>query len=298
MDKVPYRLQKNEPVAAGVKRIVSEETASAAGQLANSKAPQQAEAIHEARKSVKKIRGVLRLVQPELDGAYRAEVARWRELGHSLAAFRDADAMVETYDNLRKKYSGEIPRGALNSMRRALVKRSKEAARSNRAREVMQKVADGLTEGGLRACQWPLKEEGFDAIGPGIERTFKRGAKAFRLASKLPTPVNLHDWRKRVKEHWYQIRLLEDRWTGKIKKRESRLKDLEDALGEDHNLVVLLNLIKQNSRLYGTPETLRLFRRLANRYQKELRKEALSLGEDIYKEKPSEFIKRIEQLWE
>jgi len=54
---------------------------------------------------------------------------------------------------------------------------------------------------------------------------------------KHPHPENYHEWRKRVKEHWYHVRLLEV--TVADGGYEKSLKELETALGEDHNLVLL-----------------------------------------------------------
>ena len=59
-----YHLESGETVPEGIRRVIREEIESAAGQLAGKGDPNRDEAIHEARKSVKKIRGALRLVRP------------------------------------------------------------------------------------------------------------------------------------------------------------------------------------------------------------------------------------------
>ena len=65
-DRMAYQLRSDESVPEGMGRIVREEFKSAAGQLKSRNGAKRDEAIHQARKSIKKIRGVLRLVQPEL----------------------------------------------------------------------------------------------------------------------------------------------------------------------------------------------------------------------------------------
>ena len=61
-------------------------------------------AIHEARKSMKKIRAALRLMRPELDAVYPAENTWFRDVGQQLSQFRDAGVMIETFDGLVAKY--------------------------------------------------------------------------------------------------------------------------------------------------------------------------------------------------
>src|SRR5260370_21848845 len=59
-DVMGYRLVRSESVPQGLKRIAREQLASAADELGK-RGSQRAEGIHEARKSIKKVRAVLRL---------------------------------------------------------------------------------------------------------------------------------------------------------------------------------------------------------------------------------------------
>ncbi len=71
-------------------------------------------AIHEARKSVKKIRGALRLMRPGLGNVYRDENDAFRDIGRRLSEVRDAVAMIEVFDSVVEKFkdghSEERPR--------------------------------------------------------------------------------------------------------------------------------------------------------------------------------------------
>src|SRR6185437_17141784 len=97
-----YRLKKGESVPDGIKRITAGEIDSAIERLEHCGRKNRDEAIHEARKSVKKIRGALRLLRPELGDTYRDENGRFRELGHRLSGIRDAQATLEMFDALSK----------------------------------------------------------------------------------------------------------------------------------------------------------------------------------------------------
>ena len=77
------------------------------------------EAVHEARKSVKKARAVLSLVHHPLDGAYSKEVRRLRKAGRNRSLERDADVLVETFDRLRARYPSRLKGPAFTRVRRA-----------------------------------------------------------------------------------------------------------------------------------------------------------------------------------
>ncbi len=295
---MPYRLKPGEPVPAGILRIVGEEIESAALQLRGQGEPDRDEAIHEARKNVKKIRGVLRLMQPELGETYRAENIRFRDLGRRLSQFRDGGAMLETFDALLEKYRAELGRRKLGSIRLGLMARKEQAEQQNNIEDVLRGMAARLRRSARRVAAWPLANDGFPAIAPGLEATFRRGRKAMARAGKHPHPENYHEWRKRVKEHWYHVRLLESYWSGGMEAYERSLKELETALGVDHNLVLLQEKVGAEPAFYGKAPDVALFTGLIDKYHKELRAQAFELGGSIYKEKPGQFNRHMRGLWD
>ncbi len=297
-ESVPYHLIPGERVPAGVQRIVREEIESAVGQLTGKGESDLDEAIHEARKNIKKIRGVLRLVRPQLGEVYTQANIYFRDIGHLLSEFRDAGAIVETFDALRRKYRAELLRGGLASIRRGLVARKKQAEQQGGIKKVLKGMAVLLRQSTNNMQAWPLTADGFDALAPGLEATVRGGQKALARARKRPLPENYHDWRKRVKDHWYHVRLLEGVWDGTMPGYERRLKDLETWLGDDHNLVVLEAKVMAEPDYYGKPSDIALFRGLIGRYHEELRRDALSMGKRIYGGKPRQFSSRMRQMWE
>jgi len=287
-----------EPVPEGIKRIVREEIESAVRQLSGQGEADLDEAIHEARKSMKKIRGVLRLMRPELGEIYRRENTSFRDVGLKLSQFRDAGAMRETFDALREKYQGELGRSRLASIRRGLMARKEQAEKQGGIQKVLNGMAAVLRRRAKRVEIWPLAADGFKAIAPGLEATFRRGQKALARAREDPLPENYHEWRKRVKDHWYHVRLLEGLWNSGMQDYEKSLKDLETSLGEDHNLVVLGGKVQAEPAFYGKEPEIALLVKLIGKYRRELRDKTLALGERIYDQKPGHFTRRIHRLWD
>lgn len=230
-----YRFEKDESVSAAVERIAREELEAAARGLRGR--GNRDRAIHEARKSVKKTRALLRLVRE-----HRLN-ARLRDIGRGLADYRDATVVIETFDDLGAK--GMAP------VRRALVQQKKRPSA-----KVLEEIACRLVECAGRVDEWPPKKGAF-------ERTVRKARKAMSRAAKSGRSRDFHEWRKRVKDHWYHERL-----TGGS--QEERLKILEDVLGQDHNLEVLRTRAPQVSDLVDAR-------------QAKLRKQALDSGKLIYR---------------
>src|SRR6185436_16307976 len=84
-----------------------------------------------------------------------------------------------------------------------------------------------------------IKNKGWAAIGPGVKRSYAAGRKARSLVKATPTPENLHEWRKRVKDLWYHTHLLRPIWPEQMCAVADELEALSEQLGDDHDLVML-----------------------------------------------------------
>ena len=145
-------------------------------------------------------------------------------------------------------------------------------------------VASGaLTPYQLRTRFIAIHRDVYIARGIGLTAVVRAHAR----------PEHCHEWRKRAKDHWYDIRLLEGVWTEETKTREKSLKDLETALGDHHNLEVLKGTLAAHPAAYGPREDIDLCLALIERYQKDLLESALTLGARVYEERPAQFRTRL-----
>src|SRR3954454_9500537 len=97
-----YRLSLADDPPGELRRCAREQLDNAIEQLVKRRADDPVQAVHDARKSVKKTRSLLPLVRSDLGGsAYRRENAAVREAARRLSDVRDADVLVETVDALK-----------------------------------------------------------------------------------------------------------------------------------------------------------------------------------------------------
>jgi CHAD domain-containing protein len=292
-----YRLKVKESVPEGIRRIVVEEVEAAEKELGGHGSTRET-AIHESRKSIKKIRGALRLMRPELGDVYRNENARFRNIGRRLSEVRDAAAVIEVFDSIVEKFTDNLRQNSLGSVRRALQKMKRETEERVNLDKLTQQTVSALSAAKKRLKKWPLQADGFQAIAPGLELTYRKGRKALARVKRDPVPENRHYFRRRVKDHWYQVRLLENVWTDVMLAHEASLKNIETWLGDDHNLVVLCERMHKEPEKFGDDKAIQLFISLAERRQKELRENAISLGERVYAQKPRQFLQYMSKLWD
>jgi CHAD domain-containing protein len=291
-----YRLLNNEPIPRGLKRVVREEIDSAASHLRGERKVNRDEAIHEARKSIKKVRAILKLGRTELGDIYVRENAGLRDVAHRLSGFRDAAAIIETFDDLKQKYASEAEAKRISSVRKALTRQKTAASVPESVDPLIREAESVLRRIRHDTATWPLKRDGFQAFGDGLKEAYRGGRKALARAKKSPHPQNYHQLRKRVKDLWYHIRLMRSRWTAIGKRREKQLNDLETWLGDDHNLVLLRAGIVTDPDTYGHAKVIDVILDLIDRYQKKLRSDAIDSAVDLYREKPRDFIRRMKHL--
>jgi CHAD domain-containing protein len=292
-----YRFKHGETIPQSVKRIASEEMTAAIGHLRGKRGAPKVESVHEVRKSLKKTRALLRLVRPQLGEFYDDENVRLRDTGHQLSELRDAGALIGVLDQLRKRSHSAAAAKSFSSVRRVLSEQKRQLEEAPAARGLRPQLTAALKQAQRTIRYWPLETDGFDAIEAGLERTFRDGRNAMARARKTGRREDFHEWRKRVKDHWYHVRLLQKIWGDVMIAYEQSLKDLEDALGEDLNLAILEERVKAMASQNGHSVKAPLLAKTIDGARKEYRERALEIGRRVYAEKPREFTRQIRRLW-
>ena len=287
-----YRLEFTEPPAAGTRRVAAEQLDNAIGELENGASEDPVTAVHEARKSLKKTRGLLRLTRSGLPkGTYRSENRALRDAGRSLSGTRDADVMLQTVDKLAERFSGQLPATAFQDVRDAIS--SRRDAQSAEPDDGHAPVVSSLREVSARIGDWPLDELRWSTVHRDTTLAYARGQLAFRRSERSGSAEDLHEWRKRVKDLWYHQRLLKEAWPGLLKAQAKEADALGDPLGEDHDLAVLADFLRRTGPELDTTADLDALGTMIDRRRRELQTEARRLGRRLYADSPKAFERRL-----
>src|SRR4051812_739244 len=201
------QLRQTESGTKGVRRILRQQVGKALKALREGGEPLADDAVHEARKRLKKGRAYLRLLRKALgQRRYRRANAAFRDTARPLTELRDAKVLLETLDGLVERFGGEVDKQALEEARRALREQQQEVRRAvledDHAREP---VEESLETAENRVKDWPIGKHGWSVLGAGLKRIYRAGRDAFTAAQEDPSVENLHKWRKQVKYLWYQL---------------------------------------------------------------------------------------------
>ena len=291
-----YRLKRREPVAEAVRRIALGRLDDAIEQLRGETDSGEAEAVHEARKDLKKLRALIRLVREPLgEDVYGFENGYYRDAGRQLSDLRDAEVMLKTLGELGEG-SGRDLVERVSWLRSSLQGGQGEAA--GEAGERMAAVAGRLEAGRDRVAEWPLEGEGWDLLEGGVRRSYRRGRNRFAEAEQEPTAERLHEWRKRVKDLWYHTRLLRNADRELIGGLAGQLDQLSDQLGDEHDLVVLEARARKRPSDGARREGLADLLRAIERRRGELQHTAFALGRPLYSRKPKAFAGAMGKRWQ
>lgn len=187
--------------------------------------------VHTMRKSVKKLRGLIRLVRPVMKG-FAAENAALRDAGRGISALRDAEVMRATAAAIAETLPGDGRDRLMAPFASALAAVAEPAA----LEASLAPFAVAMTVARDRAEGWKVRGDEFDALAPGLIRTWDNARHAMQAALRHPASDHVHEWRKRAKDHWYQARLLAPIWPRLMDPHVAVADDLGETLGlwNDH----------------------------------------------------------------
>ena len=288
-----YRLDSSEPLGESLLRSATEQLDGALEALGegDQAAP---EGVHAARKSLKKTRSLVRLARPALHrDHYAAANAGLRDAGRLLSGTRDADVMVATARKLADRSVGHVAAETFDLLVAALEER---AAAQRGEGDGASAVADARTAiGGLRSAiaGWGLERARRRTLVAGLRRSYERGRAQLDVLREDPADAEAsHDWRKRVKDLWYQQRLVAPAWPAVLEAQAEEAHGLSELLGDEHDLAVLAEHLAGGTP--AVPADLAPFCTLIERRRAELSGDALRLGSRIYAERPRAFATRTE----
>jgi CHAD domain-containing protein len=287
-----YRLDRDRPLDEEVRAVAVARLRHAADGLRDGS--DRGEAIHGARKDIKKTRALLRLARPGLPGrVYRRENAALRDTGRLLSAARDAQVLLETLDGLRERATGQVPDAGFDAVREVVA-----GGRGADGRDAAPDVGEAVERLGAaadRAERWPLRIADGD-VADGITTAYARGRRAMRHAERTRESEDLHQWRKRVKDLWYHQRLLKDAFPEVLPAYAKATKKLSELLGDDHDLAVLRERLTAGVEHDGRPEAelaLPVLLEVVDEQRAELQAAAFGLGRRLHAERPKAFRRRI-----
>ena len=238
-------LQSHETLRDGLLRVVDELIDS----LTNTQphvSQNREEDIHRVRTTIKRLRALLRLVRPAIDPAFfNRENARLGTAAALLSFARDAEVARGTLKTLA--VSDEIDREAVRSVLSVLETRAEPATDSQRT---MSEVNRRLEQTRTNLHRLKLHGSDREVLEAGIRAVYGQGRRRMKTAIKQGQDDAFHRWRIRAKNLYYELQFLESVSPKRVGRIVSRLSELEDQIGHDHDAAVLRAWLKKQPQTF------------------------------------------------
>jgi len=251
-------------------------------------------AIHEFRKTTKKLRAIFRMMRSALpEGVYASWMAILRSASAELSVSRDATVLEQ---HLREAYQAICPEADLAGKpwrNLTLFASYKDQAMSERSAMQVGHVRAELLALKAQVADLGFEQVGFSQLLEGHRQSFKQARQLLsRLRAPYPEPT-LHEFRKRTKDTLYQLRLLTKLSPRKLQKEQSRFEQLSETLGLLHDLLGLRSAIEcARTSSCVVKELPGLLDYVLGRITR-LERRALRFGSKLFRETPKKRSRRL-----
>lgn len=280
-----YRIDPSMPLTLEVRRIAGETLDVALAHLAAVE-DKPDRALHQCRRRLKDVRGLLRLVRSGNEAFFRAENARYRDAAGRLAGAREAAALIETVDLLMETFPKQAAEGAFDGVRARLVERRGQVLDDKEALAAAIAASSNACKAGLSEFEALIlpdrPEEAADVLAKGARAMLRKARRALEKARADGDQQAFHTLRTAAKTHAMHLQLLRGLWPSAVAKRSEAVDVLGDRLGELHDISVLRDLLASEDEPLGAPAETRLLDRLAKRSQRKLKKKSLSGAAELF----------------
>jgi hypothetical protein len=156
--------------------------------------------------------------------------------------------------------------------------------------ETIRRERDGVR-------QWMKVRNKWRSAALGLKETYRRAKISFEAAKVDRTDEKLHEWRKQAKYLLYQLEILRPLWTERLDEMVNEVDQVGNHLGDDHDLVVLRQMVDHRSEKPGAHKDRETLLALIDRRRDELQQEVMLLGERFFQDKVSDFARRFSGYW-
>lgn len=290
-----YRFRVGQPISSETQRIVLAEIDGTVATLGRSSDVNVA--VHDARKALKRVRAVFRIVRPALaSGRFKVIDRQVRNVARSMSQSRDQFVVKATLAAIENR-DGVEP-GAYRAALTDLV--GYEAPGTA--------VVDGVNEASGRAALALSELRGgvHDLLQVDIARAdviagFRQGFEVARTQMALAYAARdeepVHDWRKCVQRHWRHLQLLDRVAPAEVVARVSVARRISVLIGEYQDLSVLKWFVRAGDAKRRNQRMALAVLTAASARQSELLALARPLGDEIFADKPTHLTRRVAYSW-
>src|SRR4051812_5184890 len=116
-----FKLTRRKHIEDELTKIVRQQLRNTARALTTNTGSQFRNAVHESRKSVKKVRAIAAILKQAGAKLPRRDRKRLKSAARALSRVRDSTAIIDTFDRVRRRYPKQLPEHTYGILRRGLI---------------------------------------------------------------------------------------------------------------------------------------------------------------------------------
>lgn len=288
-------LEQGEPASTGIARI-NHTLCEHAVRVAHGTDALTDSTVFELRKTVKKLRAILRITRPALAAdTFRELDRRLRGFGRDLGRPRDSAVLLDTLDGLLAHFRPLPDEAALQPVRNVLHCRYQLAQEDLLLANEERSLATRFDDIRQRIAALDLRGFSDATLLQGIRTSYRRCRKALQRLHAEPSTENSHDLRRQVKYTWNQLRLLRKRHPRKLRPLSAELDTLGTLLGQDSDLAMLVDLLQRRPETGCGHVRTEFIIALAESRRVALLTSSLRLSDRLFATPPARFGKWLER---
>ena len=252
----------------------------------------EAEAVHDFRRAMKRWRALLRLFEPFVGPEGRRLRDEARDLARELSGARDAQSALDALADLDKHGHSLSPRSVAGLRKR--IEQIRRSAETSLNADMRLRLASALDRAEATVVRWPLHLVTFDNVADQLTRFYREARKLIPQDWTAADAEELHELRKLVVIHRYQMDIVEPLWPRFARMWTGEAQRLRDRLGKHQDMLMLASLtgphrplVRWRSRLApAIAERRAVYVAAADR-----------IAGRLFVEKPSSFRRRLDAMW-
>jgi CHAD domain-containing protein len=250
-------------------------------------------AVHEFRRQMKHWRALLRLLAPFLREESEGLQTAARDLARDLGGARDLQSALEALEDL-KEHGLPLQDRSLKTVRKRIDKLRTAGEMNALNADMRLRIADALSDADVAVDRWPIRNLKFNDVAKQLTASYRDARRAVPERWSHASSEALHELRKLVVIHRYQIQVVQPLWKRFTKMWISEAQKLRERLGGHQDLEVLQALTKPGQPLafwharLDPPITARKRRHVAA---------AKKIATRMFVDKPGGFRRRLIVMW-
>lgn len=252
----------------------------------------EAEAVHDFRRAMKRWRALLRLLEPFVGPDGRRLRDEARDLARELSGARDAQSALDALADLDKHGLALSPRSVAGL--RKQIEQIRRSAETSLNADMRLRLASALDRAENTVERWPLHLVTFDNVADQLTRFYREARKLIPEDWTAADAEELHELRKLVVIHRYQMDIVEPLWPRFARMWTGEAQRLRDRLGKHQDMLMLASLTGPHRPLVRWRS--RLAAAIAERRAVHVAAADRIAGR-LFVEKPSTFRRRLDAMW-